>query len=347
MEWITIADYPLYEINADGIVRNQKTGHIQKKWIKGNTGEVYYLLVKDKFQVRQNVYDLVAKTFLPNPNGWTRILVKDGNNENCSAQNLEWADDIMDTEKWDQIKGFDDYEINRNGQVRNKKTKRILGKNTDTSGYPVVYLRIDGKAYHKLVHVLVAEQYLPNPEHKPVVNHIDQNRSNNCVGNLEWATVAENNQHGTRGERIGARASRPINEYDTLGKYIRTWISAAAFLRHYGMGGRDCGAALTGSAKTVAGRQVRYFEGDTNDIQPITLNNYDRKYDYTKPIPSECLYNIKSERELVMEAIDSPLSVNASGKTKEKNAQIIKAYINKLESEIRELKQIKDSTTES
>ena len=78
------------------------------------------------------------------------------------------------------------------GQIRNKRTKNILKPQIKNAGYLVYTLYIDRKIYYRQAHILVARQFIPNPDNKPFVNHIDGCRSNNNVNNLEWVTSAEN-----------------------------------------------------------------------------------------------------------------------------------------------------------
>lgn len=100
-----------------------------------------------------------------------------------------------------QIKGFPQYYITDTGDVysrvrpnnyRIKKLKTVFG---GTSGYPFVGLWKEGKHYNKMIHRMVAETFIPNPENKPQVNHIDGNKFNNNVSNLEWVTDSENKKH--------------------------------------------------------------------------------------------------------------------------------------------------------
>lgn len=70
------------------------------------------------------------------------------------------------------------------------------------SGYLRYGLMIDGKLERFLAHRLVAEAFIPNPLGLPHVNHIDEDKENNTIENLEWVTPKQNANHGTRTERM-------------------------------------------------------------------------------------------------------------------------------------------------
>ena len=74
--------------------------------------------------------------------------------------------------------------------------EKILKPYKNCWGYMLVDMRKDGKRYLKCVHRLVAEAFIPNPNNLPQVNHIDGNKLNNKIENLEWTTNAKNTQHG-------------------------------------------------------------------------------------------------------------------------------------------------------
>jgi len=84
-----------------------------------------------------------------------------------------------------------DYEITRDGQVINKHNGHTVKPQINGKGYGRVSI---GKQL-RFVHRLVAEKYVPNPENKPQVNHIDGNKLNNDTDNLEWVTNQENRDH--------------------------------------------------------------------------------------------------------------------------------------------------------
>ena len=88
------------------------------------------------------------------------------------------------------------YEITTEGLVySNVGTRKTLKGKTTKEGYRMVVLTVNGKKIYKNVHRLVAENFLPNPEHKPEVNHKDGDKLNNQVSNLEWCTSSENQEH--------------------------------------------------------------------------------------------------------------------------------------------------------
>lgn len=93
---------------------------------------------------------------------------------------------------WKTIQDFENYEVSDSGEVRNTKYNRLLTPSPGAGGYLRVNLRRDNKSYQKYIHRLVAEAFL---EGEGEVNHLDGNRTNNNVNNLEWTTHAKNVQH--------------------------------------------------------------------------------------------------------------------------------------------------------
>ena len=98
-------------------------------------------------------------------------------------------------ELWKKVDGFPLYSISSCGQLRNDKSGRILKSCPDTDGYLQNILCNKGMRANRKIHRLVAEIFIPNPDSKPQVNHIDGDKTNNNVENLEWVTHQENSDH--------------------------------------------------------------------------------------------------------------------------------------------------------
>ena len=94
-----------------------------------------------------------------------------------------------------EIDGYPNYEISNLGRVRNIKVGRVLRQFETKYGYVQVSLCKDRKQKSFLVHRLVATAFIPNFENKREINHIDGDKTNNCVSNLEWSTRSENVKH--------------------------------------------------------------------------------------------------------------------------------------------------------
>lgn len=97
-------------------------------------------------------------------------------------------------EYWKDIKGYPNYSVSNLGRVKSRKTGKLL-KSYQTRGYLRVSLYNDAGRKCKLVHRLVAEAFIPNPQNKSDVNHINGCKTDANACNLEWATASENMSH--------------------------------------------------------------------------------------------------------------------------------------------------------
>lgn len=117
-------------------------------------------------------------------------------------------------EIWKPIKDYEDlYMINITGKIKslNHNKSRILKQHLFKSGYLYVCLSKHSKCKWHMVHRLVAQTFIPNPDGLPEVNHKDENKTNNDISNLEWCNSRYNANYGTRNKR----KSKPIQCIET------------------------------------------------------------------------------------------------------------------------------------
>lgn len=152
-------------------------------------------------------------------------------------------------ETWKPILGYEGrYEISNLGQVRNMK-HNIIRTRPSRTGYELVTLHKDGVRTTESMHRVVAIHFIDNPENKTQVNHIDENKYNNCVDNLEWMTAKENINHGTAIER----RSKPI----TNG--IKIYMSATEAAKELGIHRNMIYRVLQGKRERTAGYHWTYI----------------------------------------------------------------------------------------
>lgn len=95
-------------------------------------------------------------------------------------------------EGWVAIQDFPSYMINRSGDILSTLTNKVLKPAKHKSGYVLVSLRKEGKSYTQKLHRLIAKAFIPNPENKPFIDHINGIRDDNRIENLRWCTNQEN-----------------------------------------------------------------------------------------------------------------------------------------------------------
>ena len=159
------------------------------------------------------------------------------------------------------------YEVSEDGRVRNKATKKEL-KLQNQNGYLHCTLAIDKKPKRFRVHRLVALAFLKNLDNKEFVNHIDGNRTNNCVNNLEWVTPSENSLHAFRAGLTTSNRKRPVNQYSLEGKRLLSFNSIQEAENNTGVLSSKIVLACQRKRRSAGDYQWRYAD-DKQDVQKI------------------------------------------------------------------------------
>ncbi len=151
-------------------------------------------------------------------------------------------------EIWRNIKGFEGlYQVSNFGRIkslnyRHTKKERIMKLSVNNCGYLYVNFHIEGKNRVYMVHRLVAETFIPNPKGYKQVNHINEDKTDNRVENLEWCTAKYNVNYGNcikkrSSKRVGilnTKISKQVLQFDINGNFIREWPSTREIERTLG-----------------------------------------------------------------------------------------------------------------
>lgn len=172
-------------------------------------------------------------------------------------------------EIWKDISNYEGlYQVSTLGNIRSldryvngRNSKRlikgkILKTFKDKDGYMNVNLYKNSKIKQFKVSRLVAQAFIPNPNNLPQVNHKNEIKSDNCVDNLEWMTLIDNCNYGTRNTRI----SKKINQYDLDGNFIKTWNSIIQIERELNIFHSRIIEACKGQRKQIGGYKWRYAD---------------------------------------------------------------------------------------
>lgn len=191
-------------------------------------------------------------------------------------------------EIWCDVFGYEGlYQVSNLGNVKSLSSKVILKGHISTSGYRDVQLYKNKKSRVFKVHRLVALHFIPNPGFKQQVNHIDGNKLNNNVSNLEWSTAKENTEHAivngfrkAHPKEVHKHNPRKILQYDSEGKYLKTWDSIREITDFYGFSANTINSCVIGNNHSSHG----YIWKAYSDNFPREIESLKTVYNRNKPI---------------------------------------------------------------
>lgn len=159
-----------------------------------------------------------------------------------------------------EYEGF--YDVSDNGEVRNLRTGRILKQKVERNGYVRVHLSKDGTAKSLLLHRLVANAFIPNPNGFLTVNHIDEDKTNNKMSNLEWANMSRQNSYGKGAMARNKAKERPVWQLSMNEEPIHLWNSIKAASVALGVNPSTVVCVCKGKRryKSTGGYKFRYLE---------------------------------------------------------------------------------------
>lgn len=261
-----------YSINKLGQVKNLNT----KKFLKGTNlhSYIYVNLTVGKKRKNRAVHQLVAQAFLPNPNNYTIVDHINGDRQDNRVENLRWAsalenannkhldktpdkphfeevkfsDEEMQSEKWKEYNGF---KVSNLGRVIGKNNKILKGHKSDCG-----YISYGGD--HILGHILVWEAFNGQKQSGMVINHINGNKHDNRLVNLEQVTPKENSRKAAT--ETNAWGFRQVGEYDDKGNLLQIYPNASEAARAIGILPSSMRNSIRREGKCSNGLRYKYIE---------------------------------------------------------------------------------------
>lgn len=177
-----------------------------------------------------------------------------------------------------QIKGYEGlYDISEKGVITNIKTGNILSGNVNSYGYLVVRLTKNRESKDHKIHRLLAKTFIPNPNNFSVVNHIDGNKLNNSLENLEWCSRAMNNTHAREILNIDY-SIKPVVQSTLDGRVIAIWSSATIASTFVNGNPQLISACCTGTATSAYGYLWEYANIDyTKMLKDFQMSQIERE----------------------------------------------------------------------
>ena len=200
---------------------------------------------------------------------------------------MEFTKEELAKEEWRDVENYEGkYQISNLGRLRSfarSVEPLIFAPHYDKDGYIMYGLRRNGKTYTKKAHRLVASAFIPNKDNLPQINHIDEDKTNNRVSNLEWCSHLYNNRYGTKRQRISFYAMyqghslRKVRQYTKDGLFVKEHISSRMAERETNIKHQNIIETCRGG-QTQSGGYLWCYADDIQRIKEIeSLQKYDNR----------------------------------------------------------------------
>lgn len=191
-------------------------------------------------------------------------------------------------EIWKDVKGYEGmYQVSNLGRVKSLERQivgikskyigeRILKQSPDGKGYMMAWLYFKNKRTTVKVHRLVAEAFIPNPENKPQIDHINTVKTDNNVANLRWCTEKENSCNPITAKRNGeahyrdkGKCNSKVLQMSMDGEPIKEWICMSDVKRELGIQHSHIVGCCKGSRKSAGGFKWKYIGESRHDRKRV------------------------------------------------------------------------------
>lgn len=243
-EWKKVPGYGKYIVSENGEVRSLKRKSfplmVPEKRASGYSR--YHLCSNGgKKNHKFNAHELVAMSFIPNPNNYQYLTHIDKDLSNDHYSNLKWTKTSEeetsdeDISQWKRLDKYPHYLFSIYGEVKSfyGPVPKLMKLTRGFGGYKKINLYNDKGSRMFYLHVIIAKLFVANPFNLPFVDHIDRNKSNADASNLRWVTSSEN------GKNIDPNMiytnSRPIFKCDLNGAILEKYVSAKEASRQTGI----------------------------------------------------------------------------------------------------------------
>ena len=313
-------NYGNYLIYEDGTILNKVSKIVLRVFEPKIIKRKRVRLINDQGEkLELDLAHIVAELFLENPNNHKFIRHKDGNILNNHYLNLEYVHSLLEKpyeeiegEEWRDIKDMEDYQVSNKGRVKNKHNNFLMNLR-DEFGY--IKVSIQQNKYQ--VHRLVAQAFIPNPENKPTVDHVNRVSTDNKLENLRWCSYKEQSSNQTHSN---GNVYRKINMIDIKnGDIIETFHQIHHAISYILEHNKDTIKDTVESKKSIDYK-----------IRSVCNNKKESVYGYIWKYDEEPNVNIENEewkniRSIIPEAEEYLIS--NKGRMKNDNGIIVKGRI--------------------